>query len=280
MSEPIQGRLEWREPPLSVLVLDFLKEEESRLCLESIRRHIKVEHTVVYHHNGQATYPARFLEEGLVDTLIQTKVNHGLGLGTRALFAAAFSPYCLYLQNDQYLARDLTEEDLAEMAAILDNDGGRLEGPPPYIASISLAGAPCGEGVYSERAHLISTHVYKYWEAIGMLGCHGAGPYHDGPWREAQIQQHYRQHHLWHMIWPRPFVVDNGQRAIRENPDGSIWLHYPDAKNLWLKRGPVMQRHVYPRFTDAEWDAVIATQYWEPGKIPEQERGESFHVWN
>lgn len=277
MSEEITGRLEWREPPLAVLVLDFLKESETRMCLESIRRHVKVDHTIIYHHNGQAAYPYLFLEAGLIDQLIQTKVNHGLGIGTRALFAAAFSPYSLYLQNDQYLIRDFTEEDLNAMIQILESEPRYGD---PRISSISLAGAPCGDGVYSERCHLILTRQYQYWESLGRLGCYGAGPYHDGPWREAQIQEMYRIEHKRHMIWHQPFVADNGHRAIRENPDGSRWLHYPDTKQAWLLSGPVKERHVYPRFTNDEWDQVIATQRWEPGAIPEMEKGESFHVWN
>lgn len=277
MSEVIQGRLEWKEPPLAVLVLDFLKEEETRLCLESVKRHIKVDHTVIYHHNGQADYPSALLKEGLVDTLVQTKQNHGLGLGTRALFAATFSPYSLYLQNDQYLMRDFTEDDLAAMVDILEHEPRHGD---PRIASISLAGAPCGLGVYSERAHLILTRQYKYWESLGRLGYYGAGPYHDGPWREAQIQEMYRVHGKWHMFWPQPFVVDNGSRAIRENPDGSLWEHFPDTKALWLRRGPVRERYVYPRFTESEWASVLNTQIWPDGQIPEQEQKESFHVWH
>lgn len=276
MSE-IKGRLEYREAPLAVLVLDFLKEEETRLCLESVKRHVKVEHTVIYHHNGQADYPVSFLREGLVDQLIQTKENHGLGLGTRALFAAAFSPISFYLQNDQFLVRDFNEEDLNGMEEILC---GEPPSEQPRICSISLAGAPCGDGVYSERGHLILTDLYREWEHRGMLGCHGAGPYHDGPWRESQIQQLYRDCDCWHMIWPQPFVQDNGRRAIRENPDGSLWEHQPDVKRLWLLRGPVKERHVYPRLSEREWSDVIAHQNWEPGKIPEMEVGESFHVWN
>lgn len=266
----------YEDPLLSVLVLDFLKEAETRMCLESIRRHVKVPHRVVYHHNGPGDYPAVLLKDGLVDQLVQTRVNWGLGLGTRALFAATFSPYSLYLQNDQFLIRDYTEYDLGAMAALLDGPSG----PGRRVVSISLAGAPCGDGVYSERAHLIRTDVYRAWEGAGCLGYHGAGPFHEGPWREEQIQTLYRAHGGVHMIWPQPFVADNGSRAIRENPDGSLWQHYPDTKALWLLRGPVKQRHVYPRFTENEWTQVIETQAWPAGAIPEAERKESFHVWH
>lgn len=266
----------YTEPTLSILVLDYLKEWESRLCLESIKQHIKVPYTVIYLHNGgDADYPYTFFKEGLVDQLIQTRSNTGLGIGTRNLFAASFGEYSLYLQNDQLLIRDLTQEDLDLMGRALRS---RSEGDAPKVFSISLAGAPCGDGVYSERAHIVLTDMYKSWEAAGLLGYHGAGPYHDGLWREAQIQQLYRDWDGIHMIWSTLFVADNGRRAVRGNPDQSIWQHEPDTKRLWLVRGPVKEKHIYPKLSDAEWEEVLATQSWPAGLIPEQERKDSFVV--
>ncbi len=268
--------LMYQEPMLAILVLDFLKESETRRCLESVRAHVKVPHKVVYLHNGPADYPAQLLREGLVDQLVQTKVNTGLGLGTRDLFAASQSYWSLYLQNDQFFARDLTE---AEFTAMTGWMGGRnARGKTVY--SISLAGAPGGDGVYSERAHLIQTKMYRNWEEQLHLGPYGAGPYHDGEWREATIQRHYHLTHGTHFIWPHAFVQDNGHRAIRQNPDGSIWEHRPDTKQARLVSGPVTARHVYPKFTEEEWGAVLATQSWPEWQIPEMEKGESFHVWN
>lgn len=262
------------EPSLSVLVLDFLKEEETRRCLESVKRHLLVPHRVIYLHNGPADYPARLAKEGLVDHLIQTKTNNGLGVGTRDLFAACHTWWSLYLQNDQYFARDLTEVEFDQMKGWMGGNDSRRR----TIYSISLAGAPCGEGVYSERAHLIQTAMYKRWEDQLHLGCHGAGPYHDGEWREATIQRHYQCSNAVHSAWPYPVIADNGRRAVRQNPDGSLWQHLPDTKELWLKRGPVKESYVYPRFTVEEWEQVIATQSWPDGQIPEIERAESFRV--
>lgn len=276
----------YTEPVLSILVLDYLKEVETRLCLESIKRHVKVPYKVIYHHNGEADYPVLLLKEGLVDHLIQSKTNAGLGIGTRNLFAASFSPYSLYLQNDQYLHSDLTEEVFSYLIGML---GGKMmlvtkDAPDPQdsgwtITSISLAGQPCGPSVYSERAHLVPTAFYKSMEANG-LPYHGAGPYHDGQWREATIQKLYEENRFIHATHLTPMVTDNGRRALRENPDGSKWLHFPDTKQCWLLEGPVKERHVYPRFTESEWNEVLATQTWPAGLIPEQERKESFHVWN
>jgi hypothetical protein len=57
-------------------------------------------------------------------------------------------------------------------------------------------------------------------------------------------------------------------------------MHYPDTKQLWLINGPVKERYVYPKFSDREWEYVLGTQSWPPGEIPENEKKDSFHVWN
>lgn len=268
------------EPKVSFLVLDFRKPEESRLLLESLKRHVKFPHKVIYLHNGNEkfTHPQDFLNQGLIDQLIITKDNDGLGLGTRNLFAACFSMYAIYVQNDQILGRDFTEEELELLISILDRN--HFVGSFPVIKSVSLAGAPCGSGIYSERAHLIETQTYREWENEYMMPHGGAGPYHNEPWREGYIQSLYQKYNWWHYIYEAPLFIDNGKDAVRENPDGSVWKHKPDSKRLWLVRGPVRERFVYPKFTDEEWDSVIKTQTWDDGKIPEKEIKDSFIVWD
>ncbi len=266
----------YSEPVLSVLVLDFLKKWETCMCLESVKRHIKVPYKVIYLHNGPADYPVALLREGLVDQLIQTKINTGLAIGTRDLFAACFSEYALYLQNDQVIGRDLVKEEYQDIVRSIGTFTDTVEGSE--VKSVSVAGSPCGKGVYSERAHFICTQAYRTWEHHNLLGYHGAGPYHDGPWREAQIQKIYREEGWVHYEWPAPLVIDNGRRAVRQNPDGSIWTHEPDTKRAWLLQGPVKERHIYPRFSEAEWTEVLSTQVWPDGLIPEHERAESFTV--
>ena len=135
---------DYQEPILSVLVLDFNKPVEARACLESVKRHVLCPHRVIYLHNGQADYPAAFLRDGLVDTLIQTSQNRGLGVGTRDLVAACFSPYFLYLQQDQILEHNLTADAAQYLFDLLDEEDE--EGK--VIRSISLAGPICGDGIY------------------------------------------------------------------------------------------------------------------------------------
>lgn len=275
----------YTEPHLSVLVLDFDRERETRACLQSVRRHVKVPHTLIYLHNGPASYPVDLYREGLCDQMIQTRSNRGLGIGTRDLFAAAFGRWSLYLQNDQELGVDIDQQTLDTLTGMI---GGtmwlRLNGQQQpqdsgwKVASVSLAGQVCKPSEYSERAHIIETSFYQRLEREGVLPCHGAGPYHDGVWREAAIQRYYEEHKLIHATHLPPLVVDRGSRARRQNPDGSVWQHEPDTKALTLISGPVKERYVYPTLTDAEWQSVLATQSWPPGQIPEQERAHSFIV--
>jgi len=272
----------YTESQASFLILDFQKPHATRACLESIRRHVRFPTKVIYLHNGEADYPATFLKEGLIDQLIMPRANGGLGLGTRDLFAACFSPYAIYWQNDQIMGRDFTQEELNCLIRRLTHHfNDPADDPNRQVRSVSLAGSPCGDNVYSERAHIIATHDYKDMETNVPLSHGGAGPYHDVLWREGQIQQIYRDSGWIHDThWP-PFAIDNGQTAERQNPDGSRWMHYPDTKQLWLLPGPpVKERFVYPKLTDAEWDEVIKTQFWPPGKIPANEVKDSFHVWH
>ncbi len=262
----------YREPELTYLVLDFLKEDETRRCLESIKAHTKFAHKVIYRHNGPAEYPPKFLHEGLCDQLIQTTVNTGLGIGTRDLFAASFSPYSFYLQNDQFLNRDFTEEEFKSLVAMI---GQQLQNPEDgsvwTVQSVDLAGGVWGLHNYTERAHIIPTAFYKQMEAAGMLGHYGAGPYDNGPWREEQIQKFYKANRYLHYTYPNRFITDFGHRSIRQNPDGSLWSQEPDTKKLTLLKGPVRERASWPKLSESEWQQVLTTQTWPPATVPEQQ---------
>ncbi len=266
------------EPQVSFLVLDFQREKSARLCLESIRHHVKFPTKIIYLHNGLADYPVQFLKEGLIDELLMPKTNGGLGLGTRALFAACFSPLAIYWQADQIMGRDFEQRELDGLADFLGQTYRAPEINHKIIQSISLAGTVCGPHIFSERAFIIETKDYKRWEHWLPLSAGGAGPFHHLLWREGQLQEYYKENDYWHWTdWP-PLAIDNGRDAERQNPDGSRWKHLPDTKQLWLVRGPVKERYVYPKLTEWEWDLVLRTQEWPAGRIPEQELKDSFTV--
>ena len=264
----------YSEPELTYLILDFQKEPETRRAIESVRRHTLFAHKIIYLHNGaNSDYAYSLFKEGLVDQFIQTRHNTGLGIGTRDLFAASFSPYSFYLQNDQYLTRDFSQEEFGRITSMI---GKKLVSPHDQsawtILSVDLAGGMWGLHGYSERGHIMPTATYKRIEADGMLGYHGAGPFHEGPWREEQIQKWYKHSRYLHYTYEQPFVADNGHRAIRENADGSLWEHRTENGALRLIRGPVRARAEHPRLTELEWENVLRTQSWPEWQIPERER--------
>ncbi len=272
MNQGIAGKLTvYEEPQVSFLVLDYQRPEAALTCLQSIRDRVKLDrYKVIYCHNGEAEYPHTLLRTGLIDELIVPRVNGGLGLGTRALFAACFSPLAIYWQVDQVMARDLDEYTVKALTGLFEHQ--------PKVKSISLAGPVCGTGVYSERAHVISTAFYRDLEHKLPLTHGGAGPWHHVMWREEQIQSYYRAHGYVHYTEATPFAIDNGRDAVRQNPDGSVWRHEPDTKRAWLVSGPVKEPYVYPKLSQREWNEVIATQAWPEGKIPEDEVKDSFTV--
>lgn len=284
MNQGVAGKLTvYEEPQVSLLVLDYNRPAAAYACLESIRKHVKLDrYKVIYCHNGIPTkpshYPMDLLHAGLIDELIMPRVNGGLGLGTRALYAACFSPLALSWQVDQVMGRDLIQAEVDEWVTLL-SPRSRVDGST-IVASISLAGPVCGHNIFSERASVVETAFYRELEHGLPLSPGGAGPWHHLLWREGQIQQHYAERGYRHITnWP-PLAIDNGRDAVRQNPDGSRWMHYPDTKQLWLLSGPVRESYVYPRFTEAEWASVLDRQVWPDGQIPETEQKESFHVWH
>lgn len=271
------------EPFLNVLVLDFAKPIESRICLESVKQHLKVDHHVIFCDNGSGEdYPIQFLKEGLIDQLIVNRQSRGLGLGTRDVFA--LSPdkqglFSLYLQNDQYFIRDLTREELIGQFLTGFMGSYNYQGDNTgVVQSISLAGSPCGPGIYSERAHLIETTFYHNIERAGDLGYHGAGPYHDGTWREAQMQALYKKKGWLHYAYEPQVIADNGVFAVRDMGDGGLWCHRTDSKALWNIVAPTVKNPAYPKINEDEFQLAKSGQ-WPDGKIPEAELSSSFLCW-
>jgi len=268
----------YKEPELTIVTLDYAKPIESRLCLQSIKDHVKFPHKVIFCDNGSGEdYAMDFVRDGLVDQLIVNRESHGLGVGTRDIIAACFSPYFLMLQNDQIIGRDFHESEFHSIVGAL---GVCFEESNGVIQSVSVAGSPCGKDIYSERAGIMETAFYKGMEESGILGYNGAGPYHDtGPWREAQIQALYREDGYVHFEWPHPLVIDNGVYAVRDMKDGGTWVHRTDSKALWCIVSPTVKNPAYPKLSDEEF-ALAARGEWPDGKIPSIEIKDSFRCWD
>lgn len=255
--------------PIDILILDFNKQVESQILLDSLFEYIKFPVNIIFLDNGSLEdYSEIFLRKKLINQLIKNPKNEGLGTGTRQLFEASRNKYSLYIQNDQYLGRNFSETEIKGLINIFNLDQN--------IKSIALAGDVCGDSIYSERAHLINNEFYRSLEPLSEGG---AGPKHNLIWREEQIQKIYKDNQYKHFIYQYPMFVDNGKRAIRQNPDGSQYIHFPDTKQLKVLVYP-KEKFIYPKWSDAEWERVIKTQYWPDWEIPENELKESFHFWN
>lgn len=260
--------------PIDILILDYKKSEESLILLKSIKEFCNFPNRVVFLDNGSnQDYPREFKDAGLIDELISLPKNEGLGIGTRELFAAAKSEFIFYIQNDQYFNKIIDEKyiDFLKVGYNgVDSEGNRIK-------SISLAGENCGLNVYSERAHFIKTDFYLEMEKTIPLSEGGAGPKAHLIWREEQIQNYYKENKYIHFTQIHPVIIDNGKRAIRENPDGSKYIHLPDSKELKVLVYPT-EKYVYPKWTDLEWEQVLKTKNWPDWQIPQSEIAHSFKV--
>lgn len=267
---------DYQEPQVSFAVLDMAKPLETRILLESLRARVRFPHKVIYLHNGPSDYAYQFYRDGLVDHFIQTRANHGLGVGTRDLFAASFSPYTIYVQNDQVLVHDFTQEMLNQYVSMLSSVYGT--NAEVKVGSISLAGPVGGQGIYSERAHIISTSFYKAMDTNGLLPTFGAGPYHHGMWREEVIQRYYKTNGLIHLTHLPPIFKDNGVWSIRDCAGGRVKMRTDTKGVTWLTKPT--HEYVFPDHTPDEWRDAINGD-WQPGRIPVGylNRGESFNCW-
>ncbi len=98
---------------VSILVLDFMRPVESELCLQSLKQNLKFKAPIIYLSNGgDQDYVWDFYKNGLIDKLILNKENTGLGFGTTDLFKICDTEYAIYVQCDQFLGREYTEEEL------------------------------------------------------------------------------------------------------------------------------------------------------------------------
>jgi hypothetical protein len=256
---------------IEYLILDYEREEEARLLLESIKQYSKFDYTVTFLSNGgKQSYAKKFKEEGLIDKLVLNQVNTGSGGGTVQLFAQCEAEYALYIQVDHILAAELNQEHINAFIDLVENQG---------YCYVDLAGDQCN-GVYSERAQFINTKFYNSIpKSVG-----GAGPWHDMPWTEEYMQNYIKDNNLkYRSVYftgekaKLPIFLNNGKWSNRSNLDGSQWKHRTDTKQLWMIKKPT-KKFDYPNLTDEEWKSAFNGD-WPDGKIPEKEKPHSFKYW-
>lgn len=256
--------------PLSTfLILDFKKPEETRICLESIRARAKFPHLIHYLDNGSnEDYVWELKKSGLIDVLISNVKNTGCGNGMEQLYQSCQTDYCFMVQNDQFLAAELSEYHYGQLVDLIEKQ---------KFGYVDLAGAQAGPGNYSDRAGFFKRDFYLSIPKGKKFQLGGPGPFNHLTYSEQYIQEYFKANNL-KVAHIQPVFGDNGKISIREMGDGLYW-HRCDTKLLKILKAPTYRTEVFPAFTDSEWEEAIGGRWPEEGKIPEMWKEHSFVVW-
>ena len=249
---------------LSFLVLDYYRPQETKTCLKSIRDNCKVDHQIYYLNNGALDYyPYDYLKQGLCDILISRRVNNGGGYGTEDLYKICDTEFAVYVQCDQWLNMPICQKDLDIFSYGLSLGH----------SCIDLAGAQCGEGIYSERANLMSVELYN---SIKGKPHGGPGPFGDYEHNEGYIQRYFKENNMTvgHVT---PYFANNGKWSIREHPCGGITKHSTDEKKLYVIKRPTSKTNSIG-IGEEDWKKVVNGE-WNDGNIPREWMAHSFKYW-
>jgi len=253
---------------VSILVLDYQRPEESRLCLQSIKNNCPIEHETIYTCNGgeNQDYAFQFYKEGLIDKLLINKQNNGGGFGTVQLVNDSFNKYILWIECDCEIGYKLDEDLLNKFIQALENG----------YSCIDLTGGICGQGNYSGRAFFMKRELYNSIpkDENGLYG--GPGPFNNVKYLEAFINEYFKKNNL--KVAHIPFVKDNGKWSIREIGDG-IYKHRCDTKNLFIVKQPTFKTPEYPPFDDSDWELALSGNWPVEGKVPNIWKNNVFRVW-
>jgi hypothetical protein len=254
-------------PELSVLVLDFNKEVETRLCLNSIKKNMLIPHKVILLDNGSAEdYCWKIYKEGLCDILISKKRGGGGGYGQTDLIRFCDTKYFLFVQNDQLLQYPITEGIFIQLASFLNND----------YSCVDLNGDQSGRGVWTDRAHMMRTDVFN---SLGPFPNGGPGEFHSLRWNENYLQEVFHNRGLKIAHVNPKYFQDLGIYSVRDMGDGGVFVHRTDTKACWVIAPPKIQNKSYPNATLEEFEIMLRGE-WPDGKIPEQELAHSFDCWS
>lgn len=254
-----------QKPYINFIVLDYNRPNESFLALQSIKENAKFKHRVIYLSNGgPQDYVWGFYQQGLIDDLILKNRNSGYGFGTTDLYRYSYSDYSIYVQCDQALGREMSQEEIDHVISLIT----------PESPIIGLAGDQ-NQGAYSDRAHITYTPFYNKMMENAPNG--GPGPYWHLECNEGYVKDYLKEKGLSFIIYPNMFFIDNGCFSMRENPDGSLWRHRTDLKTLDIIKKPT-EIYNYPDLTPEEWQTAIDGK-WVNGAIPERWKAHSFQYW-
>lgn len=260
----------YKEPDMSILILDYLREKEAKLLIQSLKDNLKFNAKIIYLSNSpECDYAKKFLDDGDIDQLIINKKNLGCGIGTRQLFHACMSKWSLYCQVDQWLGKEFTADMFQHMVDYIGRN---------HSFYCDLAGNQ-GHGQFSERAFLIETK--KYLDIPGIDEIIGSpGPFANQKWGEKHVQEFMKENGLKFCSYS-PLFVDNGKVSRRTYPCGAETLHFTDEKRLFILKPFKQKYYDFPnlQLTEQEWELALSGNWPSSGLIPEKDRGNSFIYW-
>jgi hypothetical protein len=253
---------------IDILVINFNRPAETRLCLEAIKKFALFENRVILFNNG-GNDPAeifRSYQEGLIDKLVINKINEGEGFGCIELYNNCKSKYSFFIENDCELLYPITQDNINSFIYTLEYGGA---------SCIDLTGGICGENTYSGRVFFMNTEFYKSIKKCDENGIYGGpGPYSDVPPLENFIQKYFKENNL-KVAHTSKIYKENGCYAVRENKDGSQYIHRCDTQQLKVLVYPT-ERAAHPPWNDEEWKDVLEKKYWPAWKIPTNDKKNSF----
>lgn len=254
-------------PSVSFLILDFSKHLETLRCINSIRKNALFPYKLIYLDNGACgeEYPNQFYNKGFVDVLIRKRKGMGGGYGQTDLIRYCDTEYFFFVQNDQELIQNITNDTIEYFIDLLNNG----------YHCIDLNGDQSRKGIWTDRAHFMKT---SFFNELGPFP--NGGPGLDSvKWNEQYLQEKFKEndYKIFHM---NPlFFLDNGRTSIREAGDG-LYKHNCDNKKLWILKQPTYITEPYPPFDkEIEWPKVLKGE-WIQGDIPINWEKHSFRYWN
>lgn len=254
---------------VDILILNFNRPTETKLCLEAIKKFALFEHRVILFNNGGDDFEEifNFYRDGLIDKLIFNKKNEGEGFGCVELYQNCRSKYSFFIENDCELTVPITEESISEFIRAIESG----------IACIDLTGGICGENVYSGRVFFIETNFYKSIKKCDENGIYGGpGPFNDVPPLEHFIQKFFKDNN-YQVAHTGRIYKENGKWSVREIGDG-MYKHRTDTQAFYILRKPTYKTKEYPPFDDEEWNLALSGK-WIDGTIPNKWAAHSFTFW-
>lgn len=243
----------------SILILAFERPEETRILLNSIKRHIKFDRyeIILYVNGGESSPFWEMYKEGLIDKIIISRENQGSGVGTVSLIKACATNLFIYLQNDNYFIKDITQDHI---------DWINKAKSEKIVGGFDLTGLVPNHHKFSERAFI---SWRKYYIGNRHLGVGGTGPYSyiegSEPAFTSLLDETGKK-----MIPFHGFVGDSGKYSVVQLPCGGVLKRRCDTQELLIQTQPKEKTPIF-NISDSEWDIILAGQ-WDDWRIPEKSK--------